>query len=283
MRDKDKSKEQCLFELQRLRQKFAAGGTGEEILNSENDLLPEVPLCRHEAESRSYSSKLLSVQEQERKRIAGELHDSLGSLLTAIKINLENARRLLTMGEADPAFLDNPIYLTRLAMQEVRSLIVDLRPSVLDDLGLIAAMTWLCRQMTICSNISVERTIEVEDSEIPNGLKIVIFRILQEAFHNIAKYSKTNRVELTFINDENALELTIKDHGVGFNVSHAIAEDNSDRGLGLTMMKERTELSAGSFSIISIDGKGTVIRASWPKGVQHTWHRDEPGKATLSL
>lgn len=273
MRDEDKSKAQLIRELREMREKTVPRAEEQVIRISAGNLLGEIgrgPGVEHFA----IPSKLHFVQEQERKRIAGELHDSLGSLLTAIKINLERVRNLMTSGEFDPASLENPIHLTQLAIQEVRKLIFDLRPSLLDDLGLIAAMNWLCGQIESSTNISIDRRIEVEESQIPENLKIVVFRILQEAFHNVAKYSNADFVELAFITSETALELTLRDHGIGFDIGSALMEDGYEKGLGLTMMKERTEFSGGSFSIESISGKGTTIRALWPNRV---WSR-KPGR-----
>ncbi len=264
MRDENKSKTQLIRELRELREKAVPCAEEQVIRFSAGSLLGDLG-CEPGTEHFAVPSRLHFVQEQERKRIAGELHDSLGSLLTAIKVNLERIRNLMVSGEAGPASLDNPIHLTRIAIQEVRKLIFDLRPSLLDDLGLIAAMNWLCGQIESGTNISISRRIEADESEVPENLKIVVFRILQEAFHNVTKYSNAEFVELEFITSENAIELMLRDHGVGFDIGNTLMEDGNEKGLGLTMMKERTEFSGGCFSMESLSGKGTTIRASWPR------------------
>ncbi len=227
--------------------------------------LSEEALRQSESELRFLSSRLLSAQEEERKRLAGELHDSLASSLTAIKVGLETARHRLVLNKVDPAVLETPIYLTRLAIDEVRSIIMDLRPTVLDDLGLIATLDWTCRQFgAICPNLLIEKRIDVEEDDIPEELKTVIFRVVQECFHNISKHSEADRVTLSLLRDEHVLELIMEDNGAGFDLNSALAREDGMRGLGLTSMKERVELSGGSFAIRSGFGLGTEIRASWP-------------------
>jgi signal transduction histidine kinase len=264
MRDTEESKDQLTRKLQEEFQGVAGRVMGEVSDIIKESLRKDIE-CRPETGLPSLSSRLLSVQEDERKKIAMELHDSLGSLLTAIKMNLENARGLMTAGKAGPGILDNPIYLTQLAIAEVRSLIFDLRPSLLDDLGLIAAINSLCRQVTTCSNIHIEKATRAEESQIPENIKIVIFRVIQEAFHNIAKYSKADLVELELTDLGDTIELTIHDHGVGFELDYAFTERSGEKGFGLAIMKERAESSGGSFLIESLSGEGTTIRASWPK------------------
>jgi signal transduction histidine kinase len=224
----------------------------------------EAALRKSESELRFLSSKLLAAQELERKKLAAELHDSLGSSLTAIIISIEHALNRLAKGEAEPALLKKSVTLTRNVIEDIRRMIMDLRPSMLDDLGLIETIGWFCRQFgETYPGIAVEKKIKVKEDRIPEGLKIVMFRLLQETFHNIGKYSKADSVQLSIMCRKGALELTIKDNGEGFDVTSALSRDSCARGLGLTSMKERTELSGGSFSIVSKLGQGTEIRASW--------------------
>ena len=221
--------------------------------------ITEEALRKSESELRFLSSKLLAAQELERKKLAAELHDSLGSSLTAIKISIEHALNRMVQGEAEPALLKKSVSLTRSTIEDIRRMIMDLRPIMLDDLGLIETVGWFCRQFgEIYPGIGVEKKITVKEDQIPEALKIVIFRLLQEAFHNIGKYSKADSVQLSIICRRGALELTIKDNGEGFDIISALSRESGARGLGLTSMKERTELSGGSFSIVSKIGKGTA-------------------------
>ncbi len=230
--------------------------------------MTEEVLRRSEMELRFLSSRLLATQEEERKRLALELHDSLGSSLVAIKISLENARELLIKDKGGTDWLEAVIALTQGSIEDARRIVMDLRPTVLDDLGLLAAMDWFCRQFKgIYPGFCVETEIRVKEKKIPETLKIIIFRILQEAFNNIAKYSKADSVKLSLLRKRNILELTIKDDGQGFDLISALSRDSGKRGLGLTSMKERTELSGGAFTIESVIGKGTTIRAVWGDGL----------------
>jgi signal transduction histidine kinase len=105
---------------------------------------------------------------------------------------------------------------------------------------------------------------QIEESEIPSALKVVIYRIIQEAMNNIAKHSKADLVRLSLRKMDRRMEVTIQDNGLGFNLEQVNSQESTRKGLGLSSMKERTELSAGSFSIESEDARGTIIRASWP-------------------
>jgi len=221
-------------------------------------------LRESEKQLRFLSSKLLAVQEEERKRIARELHDSIGSFLSAIKYSIENyiKRRQQEPEAAEP--LKSIVTLTQEAMHEVRRIMSDLRPAMLDDLGLAATIGWFLRQFAhIHPGICVEDQMGIEEKQIPEDLKIVIFRVIQEAFHNISRHSRAELVNFSLRKDNNAVELTIEDNGDGFDVLAVLSENNNSKGLGLTSMRERVELSGGTFAIDSFPGEGTTIRASW--------------------
>jgi signal transduction histidine kinase len=160
--------------------------------------------------------------------------------------------------------LEPVISLVQGAVEEVRKISMNLRPSILDDLGILVTISWLCREIeNIYSQIRIEKQISIQESEVPNSLKIVIFRLLQEALNNMTKHSQANLVILSLELTDGRIELTIKDNGVGFDVEKVLSEDRARRGLGLASMKERTELSGGSFSIVSKKGEGTTVQASW--------------------
>ena len=142
---------------------------------------------------------------------------------------------------------------------------MDLRPSTIDDLGLLSTLSWFCRRYeTIYPQIRIEQMTGIEEKEIPSPLKIVVYRMTQEAMNNIAKHSKADLVRLSLRKMDRRMEVTIQDNGLGFNLEQVNSQESTRKGLGLSSMKERTELSAGSFSIESEDGRGTIIRASWP-------------------
>ncbi len=218
---------------------------------------------------RDLSKRLISAHEEERKRIAGEIHDTLGSFLAAIKFKVESFHVQIGKTASGSTEYSNTINtiipLIQECVEECRRIQMDLRPSILDDLGLLAGLSWFCRRFqTTYSNIQIEPGIEVEEGDVPFPLKIVVFRVTQEAMNNIAKHSKADLVRLRLRKIDGAIELILQDNGQGFNLEKVLNSESTGRGLGLRSMRERTEFSGGSFAIQSAEGKGTIIRASWP-------------------
>ena len=225
----------------------------------EERIQAEEALQESQKQLKYLSAQLLKAQEDERRRIARELHDGIGQTLAAVKFSLE--RKLGQMGGGVPPpglSLEEIIPILQTGIAEVRRISSDLWPSMLDDLGILATIGWLCRQFeTIYTNNRIEKQISVREEEVPPHLKVVIYRILQEAMNNAAKYSQASLVHLSLEKGNGTLKLTVKDNGVGFD------PETSRKGLGLASMRERTELSEGSFSIHTAPGKGTLVRASW--------------------
>lgn len=226
----------------------------------------EEALALSEQQLRLLSSQLLIAQENERKRVAQELHDGTGQFLNIIKFRIDSAldelqrvtppQHLLSLQSAIP-LIEN-------AIDEVKRMSMDLRPSVLDDLGILAALRWFLREFqTTYSEIRIEKNIGIEEEDVPEPLKIVVFRLLQEAFNNIAKHSGADHVIFTLTVIDGRLTLAIRDNGVGFQQETAFAAGSPEKGFGLASMRERTELSGGLFSIRSAPGVGTEICASW--------------------
>jgi signal transduction histidine kinase len=136
---------------------------------------------------------------------------------------------------------------------------------MLDDLGLLPTLSWFCRRFqTIYSGIRVDQEVTIEESEVPVSLKIVAFRVTQEAMNNVAKHSKANTVRLCLRKIDGRMEITVEDNGQGFDLEKVLGPGSASRGLGLTNMRERAELSGGSFEMESTQGKGTAIRVWWP-------------------
>ena len=213
------------------------------------------------------SSKLMTVQENERKQVALEVHDVLGSSLSAIKFKAEEA--LQHLPKDGTFYISKPlealITLVQGTIEKARRIQADLRPPLLDDLGIVATLSWFCRRFkTIYSGIEVDQRVTIREEEAPDHLKIAIFRITQEAMYNIGKHAKADVVYLGLRKVNNTIELSIKDNGEGFDPESLSSGELFKKGLGLSSMKERAELLGGSFSIDSVKGKGTVIRAVWP-------------------
>jgi len=215
----------------------------------------EEALQESEKSLRRLSSQLLEAQENERKWIARELHDSVGQILAAIKFSLE--RKISQLGQKK--LLGDVLGMLQNCIEETRRIMTNLRPSTLDDLGILATLNWFCREFQkVYSHVGIQKQIDIQESEIPERLKVVIFRILQEAMNNSVKHSQGDHISFALEKKNGVIEFMIRDNGLGFDVQ------NSPKGLGLNSMKERTELSGGSFAIESSRGTGTIIRASWP-------------------
>ena len=227
----------------------------------------EEELRNSEKELRLLSIQLLTAQEDERKRISRELHDTIGQSLSAVKFTVENV--LQEIGEEGSGkgiqTLESAIRMVQGAVEEVRRIQKNLRPPTLDDLGLLATISWFCREFEgVYSDIRIEREVDVEEENVPDPLKIVIYRVMQEALNNVAKHSRTKAVRLALRKNDGRIEMQIQDNGVGFDPKEVFSRNESERGFGLFSMKERTELSEGRFSVEAARGTGTTILASWP-------------------
>jgi len=263
-------KASAFLELSRQRQ---AGKRLASVLQTSNKFLEErvhertaslekanAALRESEKELRRLSWRLLSAQEEERKRIAAELHDSVGSSLGAIKFSLESTFSDQGLAGETRQTLEATVQMVIHTIDEVRRIMSNLRPPLLDRVGLISSLEKFERQhASIYENIRIQKRIGVKEEDIPEQLKIVIFRVVQEAFHNMAKYSRATVVDLQLARRNSRLRLRIEDNGAGFEV-----RENPDQGLGLTSMRERVVLSGGQFAIHSNIGAGTRIEAEWP-------------------
>lgn len=219
------------------------------------------------AQLRALSAQLVNIQEQERKRIAAELHDGIGQTLSIIKFGIEDAQRCLETGPAAEIrrMLDLVCSKTTGAIDEVRQITMDLRPSILDDFGIVATITWFIREFQwVYRDIVVEQEISLQETDVPAELKTAIYRILQEAMNNIAKHTERATVCVRFGIYRGTLELTIEDSGSGFDVTQVMARTGSDKGYGLISMRDRALLSGGDYQIVSWAGQGTLIRVRWP-------------------
>jgi PAS domain S-box-containing protein len=209
----------------------------------------------------------LSIQESERRRIAADLHDGLGQSLSLVKLSIEDAARSVRDGVPGKAVatLERLAPTVKSALAELRRMSMNLRPATLDDLGILATLTWYFREVeAACPNVVLERDISVVESDVAEPLKIAIFRIVQEAIGNALKHAKAGRIKVSLGNERDSIELLIEDTGVGFDLAAVAATHDFSHGLGLQSMKERAELSGASYEIHSAPGKGTSICVRWP-------------------
>jgi PAS domain S-box-containing protein len=226
----------------------------------------EEMLRKSARELRLLSSKILEAQENERKRVARELHDGIGQALTGIKFALENGVRRLKKTDTAPHFkvLEDIIPLIRATVDETRRIAMGLRPSTLDDIGISETIYWFCQQFEgIYKNIRILKLIEIEEDQIPNTLKTVIFRVLQESLNNVAKHSRADRVQLSLQQEGKTVKLIVEDNGSGFDSEKPLPQKATGQGFGLASMRERIELSGGSFTLETAPGQATRISAVW--------------------
>jgi PAS domain S-box-containing protein len=216
-------------------------------------------LTRSQNRLQNLSSQLLLAQEKERKRVAAELHDGLLSELAATKYLLEGKVMQLDQGKSVNADeLRRVSVILATTMKEARRIMTNLHPSVLDELGFIAAMKWVCAEyQKSYPHISVQTEIGGSEEDISDGIRVVIFRVLQEALNNFAKHGKGNRVEISLSKTGGIFSFMVRDDGQGFDM------EKTQMGLGIESMRERVELSGGEFQIESIIGQGTFVRAIW--------------------
>ncbi|MBN1930160.1 MAG: sensor histidine kinase [Desulfobacterales bacterium] len=227
---------------------------------------PKITRRKANENFRILSARLLDLHEKERKFVAQELHDSIGSSLSAIKYSLEN--KLIRMGKnpvPEGISLEQVISMVQETIEECRRISTNLRPQILDDLGIMAAIRWLCREFQkVYSFIHIEKQIDLSEAEVPQALKVAIYRILQEALNNIAKHSGADYVYLSLTKDRTNIKFLIEDNGRGFDNDLVIPGKPSPGGMGLLSMKERTEILDGRFAIRTSRKEGTRISAEWP-------------------
>jgi PAS domain S-box-containing protein len=227
----------------------------------------EEALRASQSEFRRLAARYLTIQETERWRIAADLHDGLGQSLTLIKIWIEVA--LGEMGAGVPPkvvkSVKKLIPVVQAALHEVRRVAMDLRPSILDDLGLLPTLSWFAREFQGTNmKIRIEKHISVSEKDVPEPLKLPIFRILQEAVNNAFKYSDADCIKVSLRNEDGVLVFTIEDNGKGFDPGALASRGDARSGLGMESMRERAELSGGTYALTSAVGQGTKVCASWP-------------------
>lgn len=210
----------------------------------------------------SLSQRLIDVQEQERRTIAGELHDEIGQALTFVKMSLQALRANADPGESGDR-IDESIAVVGRALEQVRSLSLDLRPSLLDDLGLVAALRWYVARQARSTGLILHFSADESIGRLNAVLESACFRIAQEALTNIARHARASEVWVQ-LQGGAELCLTIRDNGVGFDLAQV--EDRVARGesFGLLGMRERASLSGGRLVAVSAPGQGTTVSACFP-------------------
>ncbi|PVV09874.1 MAG: hypothetical protein B6D77_09410 [gamma proteobacterium symbiont of Ctena orbiculata] len=215
-----------------------------------------------------FSTNRMSVEEAEKKRISRELHDGLGQLLTSMNLHIQkcldgcDAQVVESVRQEEHKdSLHALSSMVKQAMNEVRTICSAIRPAILDDLGVIAAVTWQCRQISqISANFDVVTDISMDESDIHEELKTAIYRIVQESLNNALKYSQAKQVKVSLLHVHNAIQVIVKDDGVGFDP----AEIKDRLGMGLMSMRERAESVNGTLQVNAGVNKGVEISVYFP-------------------
>ncbi len=215
---------------------------------------------------RALTGKVISAQEQERKRIARELHDDTGQLLTALILRTERLSRMEgCSGDVQEQLLQLKSQAEQ-TLTEVRRIMLELRPAILDDLGLIPAVRWYLHERVEREGIAAKlEANDLEDDRLDPEIETAVFRIIQESLTNIIKYAKANQAAVTIEREGNLLTVRIKDDGKGFDTKEATERAAGTGSLGLFGMEERAALLGGRLEITSGDS-GTIVQATIPLG-----------------
>ncbi len=223
----------------------------------------EVALRASRNELMALSEQLIGAQEGERKRIAVELHDSVGQSLSAVKYTLERGLELLRQpkrGDSTPVF-ELAVRRIQETAEGIRAISMNLRPKLLDDLGAASAVQWFCRDFAeIYPSITIVAELSVGDREVPDRLATVVYRCVQELLNNVAKHADARSVMVRLWLEEGVLMLQVRDNGVG--LENATAESRR-HGSGLRNLRERAQMTGGAFSITRAPGRGTLAQLSW--------------------
>jgi signal transduction histidine kinase len=214
------------------------------------------------------SSKILAAQEQERRRIASDLHDGVAQTLGVVKYSVES--RIAQLERDNPGLdlrqFESVIDQIREAVDDIRKISRNLSPSVLDEFGICVAIDMLCRDFeSEVPAINIDCRACVDEIGLPEIVKVAIYRVVQEALNNIQKYASARQVEVAVAAGDDELSLLIRDDGEGFDAAEVLLGSDQQRGMGLVSMKERVEVTGGTFQLESSPGKGTAIVATWPR------------------
>jgi PAS domain S-box-containing protein len=247
------------------------------IVNAKGEVGRMVGVClditerkRAEERVREYASRLqglslrlLEAQETERRRIARELHDQIGQDLSVIKINLQTLKRLPGSGTLG-SYIDETIRVVEGVLATARNLSLELRPSMLDDLGLAAALRWYLDRQAQRAGFALHFEAETAEKRVPPAIETACFRLAQEAVTNIMRHGHAARVDVQLDLDEHALRMRITDDGEGFDVEAARQRASRGESFGLLGMEERALLAGGRLEIISAPGQGTEVHVHFP-------------------
>lgn len=211
---------------------------------------------------RALSHRLMQVQEIERSSLARDLHDEIGQALTALKLNLQAAQRARGAKHSRP--LRESVALVTQILQQVRGLALDLKPPLLEDLGLVATLESLLTHQGRRAGWLTTFTAGPVQAGLPLDLATACFRVAQETLTNAARHAKAGTVAVSISQTDGELELLVRDDGVGFDIPTILRGPTAERTMGLIGMEERVRLFGGRLTITAAPGQGTEVRAAFP-------------------
>ncbi len=231
----------------------------DQLIDTMNSMLDGLEQYREQV--RWLSRQVLTAQEEERQRIARELHDETAQSLTSLLIGLRVIEKATTPQELSTRIAELRGQTGR-TLEEVRKMAVDLRPSTLDDLGLAAALQWYTDDFARRTRSTVALRSSGLDTRLPDDVEVVVYRIVQEALTNVAKHAEASHVDVAIARDRNVVLASITDNGRGFDVDEIMS--SRERGLGLFGMQERVALVGGTLDLTSRRGEGTRVEIRIP-------------------
>jgi len=230
-------------------------------------------IARAREELQQLSARLVEAQEEERRSISRELHDEVGQSLTGVLVEMANLSTLIRARDFE-GVSGKATELKKLiedSIRVVRNLALLLRPSMLDDLGLVPALEWQAREVSRRTGIRVDVAATDVSEQLPEEHKTCIYRVVQEALHNIAQHASARRVTVTVREEEGRLTLAIEDDGRGFDAGR-------QKGMGLLGMEERVRHLGGSFDVRSRPGAGAAVNVVLPLPVEQGHDRGAAGR-----
>ena len=228
----------------------------------------ELELRDSQRRLKQFSRKSIEALEADRKAVSRELHDSIGGNLAAIKFALESTvKKIVEKPDAATTSLEKTILHLAETIKDCKRISANLRPEIIDDRGLLATIDWHTRQFSQhYSQIKIIQQIDVDEQEVPEPLKIVIYRVIQEALNNTAMHSKADTIYIRLKKSGNYFEAEVEDNGRGFDLEEVANRGDRISGYGLKSMRERVEIIGGSFSVHSLLTTGTRISITLPVG-----------------
>lgn len=223
-------------------------------------------VVKSEKRFRTLAKSVWAVQEEERRRLARELHDGIGQTLTALANQLQrihdDARAMSNLGLGHR--LGDALEITRGALHDTRELSRLLRPTLLDDLGLEAALKWLARTLGERTGLAIEVHSSFGEQRVAADIETLVYRITQEALTNIIKHSGAKHAQILLTHANATLRLRIHDDGQGFDPAELSSPEKAGMSAGLRGMRDRAELFGGSIVLSSAPGEGTSVQLSLP-------------------